>query len=215
MIYYILEEYKNGIYKKNNMRLFKELKLEEKVMLILLISSIIGFLGFILFGKIIVAAISVAVLIVDTIVIMKYADTHWGKFTNMDSMEKYKEEKIDRIINLLKDERIDMYDKKSIKWLIRMCNVILKKSEKIIFLNPIKTFFSMIIYPIIAAVAAIVIKDMNPNDILKIATLVVGILTVIFAMFFMIYPSIDEYMNKKNKMIETFKDDLEYILIKL
>jgi len=214
MFYYILEEYKNDIYKKNNLRKFKEFKLEEKVMLIVLIASAIGFLGFILFGKIILAAISVIVLLIDTIVMMKYSDTHWKK-ANLDSMKKYKEIKIDGITKLLKDERIDMYDEKSLKWLINTCNMIRENTEKSKFLNPIKTFFSMIIYPIIAAVAAIVIKDMNSNDILKIATLVVGMLTEIFAIFYMIYPTVDEYLNKKKKMIETFKDDLEYIIIKL
>lgn len=214
MFYYILEEYKNDIYKKNNLRLFKELKWEEKIMLIALISSSIGFIGFILFGKIVLAAISVVILLIDIIVMMKYSDTHWKK-TNMESMKNYKEEKIDGIIKLLKDERIDMYDEKSIKWLINTCNAICENTEKSKFLNPIKTFFSMIVYPIIAAVAAIVIKDMNPNEILKIATLVVGILTELFAMFYMIYPIVDEHLNKKNKMIEIFKDDLEYIIIKL
>lgn len=214
MYYYILEQYKNEIYNKNNFKSFKELTLEEKVMLILLIGTSVGFLVLIFMKHIILAAISILILVADIIAMMKYSDKHWKK-TNMESMQKYKERKIDELIKLLKKPEVMLYGEKEINWLLNMCESAINDNKNgSSFLNPIKTFFSMLIYPIIGAVAAIVVKDMNSNDIVKIAALTIGLLVEIFVIFYMLYPMVDDYLNRNKKLIKAFKEDLQYILIK-
>ena len=79
--------------------------------------------------------------------------------------------------------------------------------------DPIRSYFFMIIYPIITAVAAIVIKDMETDEVIQIAAIVIALLVEIFIIGFAIYPVIRDWLNKDIYLARRFKEDLQYVLL--
>lgn len=215
MFYYILEEYMNSIYNNNNTRTFREFSITEKVMSFVLISSGIGFLVFMLLNILYAYGISLIILIVDMIFIIRYSDRRCKK-SNLILVEEYKNNKLEKLTKLLKYKEWNLYNSKGIAWIIEMCNQKLSEEKTLLtYINPVKTFFGSIIYPIIAAVTAIVINDMDSVEVVRLAILVIGILVEIFAIGYMVLPLFEGVANKKKEIIKKLRDDLKYLQMKI
>lgn len=223
MFYYILEEYKNDIYQKS-LRNFKDFTIFEKVIIIAIFTCVflIGLFTYLglkmdLFRHFIFQIGYGIMYVVFLIVMMIFfiRESEYSKRTNLQSMKAYKEKKIDKLIDLLKKEQIEMYDNKSINWLIEMSDNYVSKHSKDNVFDSIKSYFIMIIYPIICATATIVARNLEVDDVVSIAILLVGVLTQLFAIGFVVYPMVKNFMNRNNIMAETFKEDLQYIVLKM
>lgn len=223
MFYYILEEYKNDIYRKF-LRNFKDFTIFEKVILIAIFTCIflIGLFTYLglkmnLFTALPFQIAYGIVFVVFLIIMMLFfiKESEYSKCTNLQSMQLYKEKRIDTLMDLLKKEEIDMYDNEAIGWLIEMSDNYVGKHTRDNVFDPIKSYFIMIIYPIICATSAIVASDMKVDDVVSIAILIIGVLIELFAIGFVIYPIVKDFMNRNNIMAETFKEDLQYIRVKM
>lgn len=65
-----------------------------------------------------------------------------------------------------------------------------------------------IIFPIIAAIAGVVVGDTNTIDIIEISILLIGTLLVILAIIYMIMPIFEDMVDKYKKILKIMRDDL-------
>ena len=70
----------------------------------------------------------------------------------------------------------------------------------------------MLIYPIITAVSAIIVKNMSDQYMIEWSVFIIGMIIIIYVMVALIYPVVSDYTNKYKRIAKMMRNDLEYIL---
>lgn len=199
MIYY--EEYKETR---------RKLKVSDYILLVLFVAFIISFWIFAMFGKNISALISLILFIGDIVIIVKRA--YKLPQYEREAMLKRKRKRIDALIALLKEDAVKMYDKDSIELLIRQAKEYEKKDEEKIAKKPFGSFFSIVVYPIIAGISGIIVKNISDEQIVTLGITVMFLLIFAFALYSIIYPEIKKNENKYKIIATDMRADLELIM---
>lgn len=180
MIYY--EEYKETR---------RKLKVSDYILLVLFVAFIISFWIFAMFGKNISALISLILFIGDIVIIVKRA--YKLPQYEREAMLKRKRKRIDALIALLKEDAVKMYDKDSIELLIRQAKEYEKKDEEKIAKKSFGSFFSIVVYPIIAGISGIIVKNISDEQIVTL-----GITVMFLLIFALLYTQL--FIRRSRKM---------------
>ena len=199
MIYY--EEYKETR---------RKLKVSDYILLVLFVAFIISFWIFAMFGKNISALISLILFIGDIVIIVKRA--YKLPQYEREDMLKRKRKRIDALIALLKEDAVKMYDIDSIELLIRQAKEYEKKDEEKIAKKSFGSFFSIVVYPIIAGISGIVVKNISDEQIVTLGITVMFLLIFAFFVYSIIYPEIKKNENKYKIIAIDMRADLELIM---
>ncbi len=119
------------------------------------------------------------------------------------------DEKIDKLQKLLEDE--DKYSKETIQWLIQACQIELSKEKEKKSLS-MKSFFTIMIYPIIVTVVSLLIDDLEIGTLCLLAVASVAVLLIVFITANLLYSNVDAIVNRRRNWLEAFWSDLEYLL---
>lgn len=166
---------------------------------------------YLLFGvmrKYIAAVIAIAVLIIVSIIFMIIVN----KFVKYDeqSLKRYKEETVDKFRIILKEAELDR--KTTIEVIISQCEEYEKRKGSNLFGEWFKSVFTLIVYPIITACAAIIVKDMSDQHKIEWSIFIICMIIIVYIMFTLLYPVIDGFVNKYKIIAKMMRQDLEYIL---
>ena len=215
MFIYLIKECKVKVYDvrtKNSIR-----RVEKKYILSIIIWIVFGMLFTLALGlqwdNIIKAVIGV-VLTVDICVAMWWNDNDW-KTRSSEMQDRYKNEVINKIIEILKSTNWHLYDRKGIEWCLEMCDIELKKAPCLsTYLNPIKNFV-MVILPTFTALGVIILQKVDEINIMLVITFTLFFMLVfLLGLGYIVYPVWEMIFNRKRRFIAAFKEDLQYILAK-
>jgi membrane protein implicated in regulation of membrane protease activity len=201
MFYYFFLKYKSECYKQS----WKNILPSEWVGLFLLIASGIPVCWLMLLKKFnYTSIISLFVFIIDIIWIIYHFKKKEKKQVLNDRISKYKSERINCIIKLLRTEEFNLYSIQGIDWLINCC-----KEENLN--TPKISLIPSTIFPVITLAYGYLITKMSDNEVVWTTLLLMLLFLMIKMLGYAIkqiiidalYPDKDKYVH--------LKEDLEYI----
>ena len=170
--------------------------------------SLIMFLIFEIFHLYLLAVISVGLLalwsIAFSIIVNKVIRL------NEQDLKRFKAETVDKFADILKESGLN--SKESIEVIICQCKEYEDTKSKSFFGDRFKSVFTMLIYPIITAVSAIIVKNMSDQYMIEWSVFIIGMIIIIYVMVALIYPVVSDYTNKYKRIAKMMRNDLEYIL---
>ena len=102
-----------------------------------------------------------------------------------------------------------------IELLIRQAKEYEKKDEEKIAKKSFGSFFSIVVYPIIAGISGIIVKNISDEQIVTLGITVMFLLIFAFALYSIIYPEIKKNENKYKIIATDMRADLELIMNEL
>ena len=99
-----------------------------------------------------------------------------------------------------------------IELLIRQAKEYEKKDEEKIAKKSFGSFFSIVVYPIIAGISGIIVKNISDEQIVTFGITVMFLLIFAFALYSIIYPEIKKNENKYKIIATDMRADLELIM---
>ncbi len=158
------------------------------------------------------ALISIVVMIMISIIFTKIVNKI-VKISEQDFLE-YKKETIDKFVEILKRIGIDNAD--AITVIINQCKEYEGEDRTSRFSGEnFKSVFTLLIYPILTAVASIIVSKMSNQDMVAWSIFIVGMIIIIYVMIALISPVISDFVNKYKNMTKMMRQDLEYIKVML
>lgn len=206
MLNKLLQIYENKII---NERTKRDLGWFGWTYIIISILCLILFLVFELLHLFIGAIISIGMLVVSAVVFSMIANRIFK--TDEQALKLFRKETIDKFSDILKNADLDSKD--MIQVMIKQCKKYEKTKSDFFMLDPFKSVFTMLIYPIITAVAAIIVKNMSDEYMIEWSIFIIGMIVVVYVMVALIYPILSNYTNKYKKIAKMMREDLEYILV--
>lgn len=206
MLNKLLQIYENKII---NERTKRDLGWFGWTYIIISILCLILFLVFELLHLFIGAIISIGILVVSAVVFSMIANRIFK--TDEQALKLFRKETIDKFSDILKNADLDSKD--MIQVMIKQCKKYEKTKSDFFMLDPFKSVFTMLIYPIITAVAAIIVKNMSDEYMIEWSIFIIGMIVVVYVMVALIYPILSDYTNKYKKIAKMMREDLEYILV--
>lgn len=129
--------------------------------------------------------------------------------TEADYLE-FKKETIDKFIPILKELGID--NEKKLTVMIDQCKEYEDNGRISLFGGErFKSIFTLLIYPILAAIASTIVSKMPTSDMVAWSVFIIGMIIVIYIMVALIEPVIYDYVNKYKNIARIMRADLEYI----
>lgn len=218
MFDWFLKEYETNIYKANDRKL-RTLYTWEKVLLISLIAFSIGFAFITIYQpqsplEIIFLFVSIGLLIA-----CYYLEENRRKKEIDIIIERFKKNKMEPFINMLRSERYTLFgrtldNKEGIEWLLNACsNEIERCKNKPSFVIPKRSLFFTLILPIGTYVVGTFASTLSPSERFYFSAMVLVILLLLFAIYCIVAPTLNDFLTKRIKVIEDLRDNLEYYKI--
>lgn len=207
MIYYLLDAYDSEI--KNSMnRKFKDFKLFEKILLIVIIlgaiSSIVSsFLPY----KTLETIVSFTYF--GMIFCFTYVLNRVYKKRYKDGLEGYNK-KLDKIKKLLEDEKVNINTSTKIQHLIQQYEAAIQEArESQPIVSSTKGYCYLVILPIVIYLVQHAIDKFEIEQAIQLTFVLVGILVIVFIIFFVIYSNVEPIINRKIYDMKYFKEELK------
>lgn len=126
----------------------------------------------------------------------------------------YSKERMTKVIELLRNYKIDINDKDIIKLLIDECE---EAKAKYSVFKPINksmsSFNTIILLPIIGFIAGKIGEESNLNELIIGASIIIGISLCIWGLLIAIFPILEQFIDRDSKLYDEFKNDLKQVLI--
>ena len=178
---------------------------------IYIILSVICILGFFVFEYLhfdIGALIAMGLFILISIAFVQIANYMVSPDEN--TLVDFKNKTVDKFSKIL--ETGELNNKESIEVIINQCKEY-EESKNIIFGGThFKEVFTLAIYPIITAAVAIIVKDIPDKNKIEWSIFWIGVIVIMYMIIELIYPIIDDYLNKYQRIAKMMRHDLEYLL---
>lgn len=159
-------------------------------------------------GALISMAAIIAISIIFTIIANKITEISEEDFS------KYKEETVDKFAEILKDIGIDNVNEITV--IIKQCKEYEKDNKTNMFGGErFKSVFTLLIYPILAAVVSVIVSKMSNEDMVAWSIFIIGMIIIIYVMIALIAPVISDFVNKYKNVAKMMRHDLEYIRAKM
>lgn len=121
-------------------------------------------------------------------------------------LDEYLQQKIAPLVKLLKGESYNLYNKKSLEWLIARCDELTEENSKSPFYSTMQSIMQSIL-PVITLILGALLAKMERQEIL-VATMVV--IMIVLCLF--IYTSVkDTFLGEDKRLAKELKTDLQYI----
>lgn len=129
---------------------------------------------------------------------------HYEKKNREDLYQKYKDKKLQPLLDLLQHDDFSLYSLEKVNWLISCCESRLDKKNNI---SASSENFSKYFFPIITLLFGVALKEMSSEGAIQgIVLILVG-----FAAFWGVKYIIDEISNPNREVLKFLKTELEYI----
>jgi len=124
-------------------------------------------------------------------------------------LTRYKENRLEPLISLLKSESFDLFSTQKIDWLLSCCNELLKPCEKPS--SGLSDYFLKYMFPFITMFFGFAIKLASLEDGLAVVAVICLVLLLAYWLQRMIAPIVDDFMNPDKYVLRFLKSELEYI----
>lgn len=132
--------------------------------------------------------------------------------TTESDVAKFRKETVDKFTKILKTVGID--NAATITVIINQCKEYEKNTKTSLFwVEGLKFVFTLLIYPILTAVAAVIVSKMSDEDMVAWTIFIIGMIIIIYVMVALIVPIISGFVNKYKNMAKMMRYDLEYIRV--
>lgn len=155
------------------------------------------------------SVISMGILILLTI-IFSIISNKVVKIDEQD-LKDFKSETVDKFAAILKETGLG--DTDTLDVIISQCKEYENNKSDGVWSERFKTIFTMLIYPILTAVSAVIVKNMSDKYMIEWSIFIIGMIIIIFIMVALIYPVVADYTNKYKRIAKMMRQDLEYIRV--
>lgn len=216
MFYLFLEDYKANVYNVDNRKLKSWHPWEILCFISLLALSIAWAIVSIVNINSVLSVILLFSLI-SVIVVIYILEKIRRKREIHTIIKKYKNEKLESFTKLLKDPKYVIVGNKTlnciegIEWLLKTCSTELErnKSKPSPFLS-VKNFSTTLALPIITYIGGTISSTFSINEKITSAIMILTIVLMLFAIYYMVSPVLNDLLNSEKHIIEDLKDNLEY-----
>lgn len=179
------------------------------MLIALTVSGLFVVYSYMLKARALILLISSIIMITDMIAIIFYEQKKEIR-TIDDRIKNYKDNVIQELIKLLKEEQYNLYNPDGLDWLINCCEKRIRPHKES------KSLISSIAFPIFTLAYGVAISEMSANEIIMIT----GVLIILIACFnfaykYAISDIIELIENPYKSAYESLKNELEYIKIQL
>lgn len=176
--------------------------------IILGVVCLVSFLIFEIIHSYVAAVISITLLVVVSVAFIIVSNKLF-KYDEQN-LKQYKTETVDKFQEILKET--GLYGEKTIKVIISQCEEYENDKGEIFWGERFKAVFTLVIYPVMTAVAAVIVKNMSDHIMIEWSIFIIGMIIIVYVMIALIYPVIADYTNKYKRIAKMMRQDLEYIL---
>ncbi|WP_312644126.1 hypothetical protein [Hydrogenoanaerobacterium sp.] len=214
MFYWFLKDYETNIFKANE-RKVETLYTWEKVISFLLIALSIVFFFINIYQLGSLAGIIILIGLIALLITFYLLEENRRKKEFDRIVARFKKNKLEPFISMLQNEKYTMFGKtldceEGIEWLLNACsNEIERCNNKPSFVVPIKSFLTFIL-PIITYIGGTLVSTLSNPEKLNFSVMVLIILLMIFGIYCIVAPPLNDFLSKQIKIIEDLKDNLEY-----
>jgi len=130
--------------------------------------------------------------------------------SNQDALlTRYKDKHIDPLISLLNN--YNLYTIDGIEWLIDCCNSKKINNNEVSVFKYIKSFFTMIVYPLITLGLGLILKESSIEEVVSFIMLLIELFIMAAVIFTCIKPIISFMLFPDKDIIDYLEDELKYI----
>ena len=149
-------------------------------------------------------------------VVTRITSKRWRN-ENLDRLEQYKTNRLNKLKTLLEDENFPGFSKKKyMAWLIESCDKAIDEDSSMGALKKtFSKFFNVIAFPIITFCSGLLVKSLNDTDAIVLAVLALFLLMLGFFAWYAISPAIERLMNRDRLILKTLKGELEFLMLEL
>lgn len=214
MFYWFLKDYEINIFKAND-RKIKSLYIWEKVLLLLLVlMSIVFFIINLFMPSSIINYIILGSLIA-IIIIIYFLENNREKKELEKIVENFKKNKIQPLISMLQDQNTllnrSLDSKEGIEWLLKSCSTEIEKyNNKSFIFSPIKNFFFTLLLPMATYIGGTITSTFSNSERLNFSIMIIVILLMLFGIYCMASPILNDLLKKQIRVLEDLKSNLEY-----
>ena len=211
----IFNRYKLDILSSNIWKSIKELKLYEKIFLVVVILGVIASLVFSILEYSLGSLISVGIIIVSFIVVFIMRSLKKEKRRIVyESIEPYVNERVKKLINLLKEFKIDIENEENLDMLIELAR---KEQERYDVWKGLRNLFkgisTYVFIPIITIFLAEFFKDNDPWKIIIKAVVLLLICAAIVLVLYAFASNVDGLFNADKNRLDYFIRDIEEVKV--
>jgi len=166
----------------------------------------------------IVNFIIVGLLITITIIVCFLEDNRQKKELKK-IVENFKKNKIQPLISMLQDKKYTLLNKsldskEGIEWLLKACSAEIERyNNKPSFFSPLKNLFFTLILPIVTYIGGTISSTFSNSERLNFAIMIIVILLMLFGIYSIVSPMLNDLLNKQIKVLRDLQDNLEYYMM--
>ncbi|MGN0329598.1 MAG: hypothetical protein ACI4D4_11550 [Lachnospira sp.] len=154
--------------------------------------------------------IAIAFLYIIMLVIAISNDRKW-KRNNINYLEEYESNHIEELVSRL--EKFEMYDEKSINWLINQSQLFYRKDDN--KFTGVGGIITSLLFPMFTVFITIITEKADLVTVIYLFTLIFAGIAVFIGMYYIMYPAIHKLVNRRKINAMEFEKDLSYVLIKM